>query len=843
MLRPFSHAADHSDTNESRQRRREQSLSDQDDDEPTMMAKRSRRAPSKFDSDAEQDDDTFKEDDEPSKEQQAVEELKLEEEEPMMDFTPCPNCGRSQFRSLLSRNGHSYRCGFRGPQLNRRRPEPPAQTPHGQPRKRGRGGRTPSTELGKQRREQADSKAQQLAEADGGFDDLSASEEESVVSHSSSQRPSYRVPRELSRSWQLKQQQRSSEASRLDQLQISPLEQRRIHPSDLAHPVFTSSYLRARAKLLSMWHANCHHELTLDQFLHAAADLRIDENILKLVHAVAKRLCLINFGIFKQMPVNRPDAGKRVVVIGAGIAGLACARQLRYFGFSVTVLEARTRTGGRVHTHQMGEFRADLGAMVVTGFGGGNPLAVICKQANLDVIDIRSECPIFDSEGHRVPQEIDVLVEQEFNQALDSSKSVVRPANSGLSLMEAFESVMAKSASEFSRHGQTFEETLIALRAAFKAAAEEVVAAQEALLAFLQRSKDVKGEATEQTTADHTAFIEAKEVLGQKLLEQDECERKLRHHLASYPEEFVTPKIKSLVDWHISNLEYANAAPLEKLDYQNWDQDDDYEFTGTHLFIRPGFSSLANAMAASLDLKTNCPVTHIRAAATGVQVDFIEDAATTPTTLHADAVVVTVPLGVLKANCIQFSPELPVPKRAAIDRLGFGLLNKVVLCFDEVFWDNQTDLFGYCTPRTRGEAFLFWSFHRATQHATLVALCSGPAAHEVERLPDDVVIANALDALRAIFGAEKVPEPRHTLKTSWGLDPYARGTYSYVCVGASGDDYDCLASPVTPEDSPVPRLFFAGEHTNRNFPATVPGALLSGLREATRLADSLGQTA
>lgn len=46
-------------------------------------------------------------------------------------------------------------------------------------------------------------------------------------------------------------------------------------------------------------------------------------------------------------------------------------------------------------------------------------------------------------------------------------------------------------------------------------------------------------------------------------------------------------------------------------------------------------------------------------------------------TLTADAVVVTVSLGVLKSKNMMFEPELPERKLGAISRLGFGLLNKV----------------------------------------------------------------------------------------------------------------------------------------------------------------------
>ena len=79
--------------------------------------------------------------------------------------------------------------------------------------------------------------------------------------------------------------------------------------------------------------------------------------------------------------------------------------------------------------------------------------------------------------------------------------------------------------------------------------------------------------------------------------------------------------------------------------------------------------------------------------------------------------------------------------------------------------------------------------------------------------------------------------------TRWRTDPFARGSYSYVAVGSTGADYDYMAAPVTaPSVSAVartsqPTLFFAGEHTVRNYPATVHGALLSGLREAGRIAD------
>ena len=56
------------------------------------------------------------------------------------------------------------------------------------------------------------------------------------------------------------------------------------------------------------------------------------------------------------------------------------------------------------------------------------------------------------------------------------------------------------------------------------------------------------------------------------------------------------------------------------------------------------------------------------------------------TAFIADAAIITVPLGILKANLIHFEPKLPQWKVDAISDLGFGYENKIALQFDKVFW-------------------------------------------------------------------------------------------------------------------------------------------------------------
>ena len=110
----------------------------------------------------------------------------------------------------------------------------------------------------------------------------------------------------------------------------------------------------------------------------------------------------------------------------------------------------------------------------------------------------------------------------------------------------------------------------------------------------------------------------------------------------------------------------------------------------------------------------------------------------------------------------------------------------------------------------------------------LVAFKSGRAARADERQSDAELVAQLMSQLRQALGSA-VTEPLAWHVTRWASDPLAGGSYSYLRVGATPDDYDRLAAPL------ADRLFFAGEATHRAHSATVHGAYLSGRREAERI--------
>jgi len=129
----------------------------------------------------------------------------------------------------------------------------------------------------------------------------------------------------------------------------------------------------------------------------------------------------------------------------------------------------------------------------------------------------------------------------------------------------------------------------------------------------------------------------------------------------------------------------------------------------------------------------------------------------------------------------------------------------------------------------RGAFYMFWSLDRCAGKPVLVGLNAGVSSYRMDWTEHSSAVNQALGVLREIFGSETVPDPVNTHVTRWSRDPFSLGTYSYVAAGASGEDYDALARPVSRT------VFFAGEATTRYYPATVAGAYASGLRVAGRM--------
>ncbi|XP_039754743.1 lysine-specific histone demethylase 1A isoform X2 [Pararge aegeria] len=640
--------------------------------------------------------------------------------------------------------------------------------------------------------------------------------------------------------------------------------------TDLQGPS-SQAFVQIRNRILKIWFEDPKKQLTQEAVVQKMEPpYNGDPALILRIHAFLERHGFINYGIYERVtPIPTPAKGKqrpKVIIIGAGVSGLAAARQLQSFGCEVVILEGRDRVGGRVVTYRKGPYVADLGAMVVTGLGG-NPVTTLSVQMNIELHKIKQKCPLYEATGNQVPKHKDEMVEREFNRLLDATSYLSHQVDfnyyndTPVSLGQALEWVI-KLQQKNVKHKQiqhlkaviTLQEKLknnINKMSDIRELLNSMKAEKDALLA--DREKGNTGGCSilqefnlRRLNREMTHLCNEYESL---VTQNSNMEDKMAHIETNPPSSvYLSVRDRQILDWHFANLEFANATPLGNLSLKHWDQDDDFEFTGNHLTVRNGYSCVPVALSDGLDIRLGTAVTDISYEGPGVTVKAVNPRAPgQPQTFKGDVILCTLPLGVLKVavanngtnqqNFVKFDPPLPDWKIAAIKRLGYGNLNKVVLCFERTFWDPSANLFGHVgtTTASRGELFLFWNLYSAP---VLLALVAGEAAAVMENVTDDVIVGRCIAVLKSIFGHAAVPQPKECVVTRWRADPFARGSYSFVAVGSSGTDYDLLAAPV-PDTSGENRLFFAGEHTMRNYPATVHGAFLSGLREAGRLADML----
>jgi polyamine oxidase len=425
--------------------------------------------------------------------------------------------------------------------------------------------------------------------------------------------------------------------------------------------------------------------------------------------------------------MSKIKPNKKILIIGAAIAGLAACKYLNEHGFDTRILEARNYCGGRIKiNHDLGVPIAE-GALFIHGIDG-NPITELAQT--------------FHAEMRKTNPSTMVMYGRD-NKPVSLEKS------------DEFRTIFD---------------------------------------AFLQQAKNKALASAQDMSLDQalSTIIDKNDLTD---LEQD--------------------LLLALTIFHVGYF----AASSEALSARHWDQDEGW--TGDNVFLINSYENIINGLALSCSVTFDAVVKKINLHKDQVEI------VTQDSVFTADAVIVTVPLGVLKQGDIEFNPCLPLKKQQAISHLAMGLLNLLVMRFPNAFWSeaNQSMLF----TSFDDESFpTFMNLQKYTNEPILIGFSGGDSAKHIEAMSDEEVIAKTISNFKKVFG-DDVPHPESFFRTRWFTDPFSYGSYSFTPVGGSSEDYEELGKPV---DN---RLFFAGEATSVRHPATTHGAYLSGIREAERI--------
>lgn len=413
--------------------------------------------------------------------------------------------------------------------------------------------------------------------------------------------------------------------------------------------------------------------------------------------------------------------GKTVIVIGAGISGLSAAKKLKQKGFTVIVLEAQEKVGGRLRTDRSLGVPFDEGASWIHG-PNGNPITNLASQsgANTFLTD-DDNVEVYDINGSAYSDSVLTSTENQFDDAVEAVQ------NAG-TLNQSFETVF------------------------------------------------------------------------NSLYPSQATNRLWKYMLSAF-------------------LEFNTGADISKLSSKYFY--DDEEFGGSDVIITNGYDKVTDYLAQGLDIRLNTRVSGIDYTEQKVKVTTNENL------FEGDYVLISVPLGVLKNNAISFTPALPTDKTAAITKTNMGNVNKFLLVWNTPFWDTSLQYIGF-TPETKGKFNYFLNVKKFTTANALMTFAFGDYATATESMSDNDVINEIMLHLKTIYG-NSIPNPTNMLRTKWGQNVNSYGAYSYATNGTTTADFDTLAKTVNN------KLFFAGEHTNKEYRGTVHGAYLSGIREADKI--------
>mmetsp|Transcript_29404 Transcript_29404/g.67710 ORF Transcript_29404/g.67710 Transcript_29404/m.67710 type:complete len:494 (-) Transcript_29404:22-1503(-) len=477
----------------------------------------------------------------------------------------------------------------------------------------------------------------------------------------------------------------------------------------------------------------------------------------------------------------------RVIVIGAGVAGLSAASVLQDSAawkeqrkrlrkapvdsthVEVIVLEARDRIGGRVWTaHFQDNTAVDLGAAWLHGKSRSNPLTKIAKDCNSRLFPTDWEDGVY-------------------FEAMGSAEKV-EPAGhvpeADLRRAEKLASTMWKL---YAQHRER-----------------------------LKRMSPTGDESLE----DALTSLHSKGLLG----------------FQQFPGFDALPERHRLL-LENSIAEYADqdyAATWTELSSTYWDADE--EVGGDHCLWKDGFSQVASTLAAGTSVELDAAVTKICYQSGWGQSPVVVECSD-GRKFEADHCICTLPLGVLKhEHAALFDPPLPKEKAEAIRRLGVGCMEKLAMRFETCFWDAKKQLL-YRVPTCRArmaptayESPIWVNLKPVVDSNVLVAYFVTEVGRETCKLTVEQLEATTLDLLKSMYGAAAVDEARllEVKRTNWDTDKWTYGCYSFQAVGSTPEDRVHLTEPCG-------HVHFAGEATDQKYPATVHGALLSGRRAALEI--------
>ena len=228
-----------------------------------------------------------------------------------------------------------------------------------------------------------------------------------------------------------------------------------------------------------------------------------------------------------------------------------------------------------------------------------------------------------------------------------------------------------------------------------------------------------------------------------------------------------------------------------------------------NFWITGGYDQVVRALAEGSDIRLNCAASRVEWKEGDVRVACEDGSVFTSRQL-----ILTLPVGVLRARSVSFVPELPDSFHDAAGRIGFGNNTKLVLWLKKPLEDfgmlDSDGLFGHFWQRLFGE------------ESVLVGYSGGSRADALASMSENDATASGIEEVAGAFGSgfkDQIAEARHF---TWSNDPFTLGSYSYAPPGIGSARAE-LSAPIEHT------IYYAGEATNAHgHTATVHGAIEAG---------------